>query len=126
MLREVDALVPADSKHDVFAPASVATLRGARPALVHSAVRWVATAADDETASAAWIAPLAVSPSGHGARVTIGTSDATSTRFSTVKLSESAGAVPISDPLTHAELIARQTAGNFAVRLANVKPEQWV
>jgi len=110
----------------VFAPPRASFLRGARPALAHSDVRWIATTARDDSLRTSWIDPLAVMSFGRGLRVTIGTSDATSTRFSVLKVTDASRATMISDPMSHAEVEIRKVADDFAVRLSGTKPENWL
>jgi len=125
LLREADARVPAGSKLVVFAPPRASFLRGARPALAHSDVRWIATTARDDSLRTTWIDPLAVMSYGRGLRATIGTSDATSTRFSVLKVNDASRVNTISDPVSNAELEIRKVADDLAVRLSGAKPEYW-
>ena len=81
LLREADATLPAGSTLAVFSPALLPSLRGLRPAL-RAKVEWVETPDSAEDIFHVWISsfrPATVST--QPPSVTIGTSDATATRF---------------------------------------------
>jgi hypothetical protein len=80
-LREADARVAAGSSFVVFASRKLAGLRGERPTLAHATVQWV----DVESAKRErWVDAAARSEDGRSVVLTVGISDATSTRFEQV------------------------------------------
>ncbi|MBC7369194.1 MAG: BatA domain-containing protein [Undibacterium sp.] len=81
VLREADARVAAGSRFVVFAPRRLAALRGQRAALAHATVEWIEVPGGG---TERWADAVSGSADGRDLKVSVGISDATSTRFEQV------------------------------------------
>lgn len=91
-LREADARVGSGSSFVVFAARKLAGLRGERPTLAHATVQWVDVGS---AKTERWIDAAARSSDGRSVVLTVGISDATSTRFEQVAVPDGAKSVTV-------------------------------